>query len=215
MNNVLMDNPLYFYAMVFNPSGRKLDTEPGIMTPQYMYDHDKGYLLDPILDQWRRTIVNRWNMYQQDPATLTRREVIDALNIRLGGRFMESISFFRYVPSPTLGWQLRLVLGKVRVYRVDLNSTVFQNYVRKEDIDWGKDTRILSRKLDRMYYQRVTYEEYTKYYRDNITLTDKELLLNQFNQINILVKSGFIPKAACVDMTDKLGLNNTFIGGKI
>lgn len=211
----LYDNPFYMYALVLNPENRKLDTEPGIMTPQYMYTHDKNYLLDPILDSWRRVIVNTWGMYPQDPATLTRREIIDALNIRLGGKFMDTINFFRFVPSPTLGWQLKLLLGRVNIYRIDLNNTALYNYIRKEDIDWGKDKRVFSRKLNRLYWQNVGYEEYIKFYRDNISVFDRERLLDQFNQITITVKDGFIPKKVCEDMTTKLGLYNPTIGGKI
>lgn len=215
MNNLLLDNPLYFYALIYNPENRRLDTEPGIMTPQYMYSHDKNYLLDPVLDSWRRIIVNKWQMYPQDPMTLTRREVVDALNIKLGGKFMDSISFFRYVPSPTLGWQLKMLMGKMSIIRIDLNDTALMNHIRKEDIDWGNDTRIFARKLNRMYYQNISYEEYTKYYRDNMAIFDKERLLDQFNQITIKVKDGFIPKSVCEDMTVKLGLNSPIIGGKI
>lgn len=215
MNNLLLDNPLYFYALIPNPEGKRLDTEPGLMTPQYLFDHDKNYLFDPIIEPWRRIIVNKWMMYQQDPATLTRREVIDALNIKLGPEFMNSIQFFRYVPSPTLGWQLKLVMLKMAIFRIDLNDTAFTKYVHKEDIDWGRDEHIASRKLNRMYYQQLTYEEFTKYYKDNIPVMNKDLLLNQFNRISIKPEGGFIPKTVCEDMTRKLALNNPFIGGKM
>ena len=42
---------------------------------------------------------------------------------------------------------------------------------------------------------------------------NKEMLLDQFNQINVKVDSGFIPKTIIEDVTYKMGLGNAFTGG--
>ena len=66
------------------------------------------------------------------------------------------------------------------------------------------------KKLNKMYYLSVSYDNYTKYYRDGLNVLDKSNLLNQFNQIRIEPKDGYIPKHLVYDMTGDLGLYNPF-----
>lgn len=214
MNNIFLDNPFYFYSLVMNPEKKNIDNEIGLMSPRYMYDHDKTYLLDGVLDPWRRVIVNTWGMYPQDPDTLTRREVMDAMDLKLGPEYLNSIFFFRYVPSQSLGWQTKLILSKAKIYRIDLNDTNITNYIRKEDIMWGRDKRFANRQLNRLYWQNITSGEYFKFYKDNMPVFNRERLLDQLNQIHVIPKQGYIPKAAVVDMTNKLNLDNV-MGGSL
>ena len=213
MPDLSFNDPFIFYAIFPNPLKKDLSNEPGLMTPQYLYDHNKGYLLDPILEPWRRIIVNVWDMYKQDPGALTRQEIIDALNIRLGPRYMKSIQLFRYIPSVALGWQLKLVMSHMAIFKIDLNNIDVLKYVKREDIDWGFDKHLPMRKLNRLYYEQVQYDEYTKYYKDTQVVFNKEKLLDQFNQITVLVNSGVIPKTVVKDVTYDMGLTNPFNGG--
>lgn len=199
--------PFNFFAIVYNPKDRNLHTEQGLMTPNYMLDHNKTDLLDDVLDPWRRVVTNIWGMYNTiEPMTLTRREIIDAINIKLGPEFMSSIYLYRYVPSPSLGWQLKMVLSKSAFYRMDLDKQELINYIGRENIDWGHDVAIFKRKLDKMYWQKVKYDEYVSRYRDGLNVESKSRLLNQFNQVRVSPPSGIIPNKFIEDMTSKLKL---------
>lgn len=205
------NEPFYFYSIIYNPySRKKLEIETrniGLMTPKYMLDHNKTDLLDDVLAPWRRVIVNIWGMYQEDPGHLTRQEVIDALNIKLGPEFMKSIYLHKFVPSTTLGWQLKLVLSDSAFFRLDMNRIDLINYIGQYNIDWGRDIHIANRKLDKLYWQKVTYDEYVSMYRDGLNVEHKARLLNQFNKIRIEPSTGIIPNKFIEDMTSKLSIN--------
>ena len=198
---------LTFYAITYNPEHVNLKNLP-LMTPNYMMKEKRTDLLDGILYPWRRVIVNVWQMYNTDPGHLTRQEVIDALNIKLGGEFMSSIYLHRYVPSPSLGWQLKLVLADCDITKIDLGRQDVIDYIRKENIDWGRDVHIFNHKLDRSYYENVTYDKYVDSYKDALNVEHKARLLLQFNRVRISPPSGYIPLNYIENMTSKLYLNN-------
>lgn len=202
-----MFDDFFFYDIIYNPEHVNLDNEP-LMTPNYMQKHNKNDLLDGILYPWRRVIVNIWGMYQSDPGTLTRQEVIDALNIKLGGEFMNSIYLYRHVPSPSLGWQLKTVLADCNIFKINLGRKDVIDYIRPTNIDWGHDVRFTSRKLDRMYYENVSYDDYVEQYRDALNVEHRARLLLQFNRVRISPPTGMIPVNFIENMTSKLNMNN-------
>ena len=148
-------------------------------------------------------------MYNRDPCTLTRQEIIDAINIKLGSKELRRLPLLRFVPSVDKNPNLKYYISTMRIFRIDLNNKELLSYI-SNDIDWGIDKYCLSRKLNKMYYLSVSYDNYTKYYRDGLNVLDKSNLLNQFNQIRIEPKDGYIPKHLVYDMTGDLGLYNPF-----
>ena len=45
----MFNQPMYYYYLQYDPHKYATDTDIGIMTPQYMYEHSKWKQLDPIL----------------------------------------------------------------------------------------------------------------------------------------------------------------------
>lgn len=208
-NQLLINEPMYFYFFAPDINNRKFNGEIGIMTPKYLFDNQKFYYLDPILESYKRTIVYKWGMYNRDPGTLTRTEIVDAINIKLGHTELTTLPLFRMVPSTIHAPNMKYLLSTMRIFRLDLNNKELYKYIDNQ-IDWGVDKYCLNRRLNKMYYLSLSYDEYTKYYRDNYSVNDKLNILNQFNQIRIRPKEGYIPKHLVKDMTSEFGLYNPF-----
>ena len=209
----MFNQPMYYYYLQYDTHKYAADTDIGIMTPQYMYEHSKWKQLDPILDGWRRRIINVWEMYSYaDPKSLSREEIIDALNIRMGPDYMMSIPLFHFIPGPALGWQSTLVMRYMNIYRIDINQIELKKWCNNDTIDWGKDAR-LRLPMNRLLCEKERYADYVKYYRDNAIVDDKIRLLDQLNQIHLNIGSDFIPMKFVTNMTNEMGMKDMYLGG--
>ena len=195
--------PFNFYYMLYDPNKSKQLT--GIMTPNYLYKHRKFDVLDDILDPYRRVIIFKWGMYNYtDPKYLNREEIMDAINIRGGADILNSIYLLRFIPSVTLGPKMKELLSDCRIFKLNLNDIKIDKFTNNS-INWGWDVKI-PRKLNRMYYDQVTYDEYVRNYRENI-LYNKIELFSHFNRVQIKINDGIIPIDLIEEVTSSVNLH--------
>jgi len=206
-----INKPFYFYYIEFTDPGRPFSTtNEGIMTPQYLYDHNKFAKLDPILEGWKRVVVNKWHMYQEDPGALTRLEVMNAIQFKLGPDYLNQIPLIRYPLSPNLGMRTKILLNNCRLYRINLNNPLLDNDLRVRDVYWGYDKMVPIRKLDRYYYDRVSSSEYFKYYQDSLPVQHPNRLVDQLNTIYVKPKNGYLSNRVVEDITGKFNVHDMF-----
>lgn len=206
-----INKPFYFYYIEFHEVGQPYsNTNEGIMTPNYMYSHNKFTKLDPILEGWKRVVVNKWHMYQEDPGALTRLEVMNAIEFKLGPDFLNQIPLLRYLPSPNQGMRTKILLNNARIYRINLNNPAFRTEIREQDIYWGYDKNFSARKLDKMYYDRVSSSEYFKYYMDSLPVLHPNRLLDQLNTIYVKPRNGIISYRLVEDITNKFNVHDMY-----
>lgn len=178
--------PLYFYHVV----NKDIDLTDGLISLQYMYDNKKFDLFDKYSSKYRERIVSKWNIDKykgRDAVSLTREEIIDALNIFRGKNGSNYIYFFKYPPYKELGKKMEELLNVKDIYEIDINDSK----IKKEiiDISYGFNMSDSdNKKLDKAYYKNVTKEEYFKNYNDNIQMNFKTL-----NHIGVAFKNGYCP----------------------
>lgn len=180
------NKPLYFYHVI----NKDINIEEGLISLQYMYDNKKFKLFDKYSSKYRERIVSKWNINKyvgRNPDSLTREEIIDALNIFRGENGSNYIYFFRYPPYKELGRKMEELLNVKDVYEIDIND----EEVKKEilDISFGFNMSNTDNfKLDKVYYENITKEEYFKNYNDAIPMNFSTL-----NHIGIAFKDGICP----------------------
>ena len=182
-----MGNNLYFYHLV----NKDIDiTKNGLISLQYMYDNSMFDLFDKSSEKYINRIVNDWNLENfkaRDPKTLSREDIIEALNTFRGPNGSNYIYFFRYAPFKELGSKMANILKNKSIYRIDLNSEDIKENIL--EIDYGHEkARKDLKKLDRLYYEKVAESEYFSEYNENIPL-----IFSSLNHIAIAFKNGYCP----------------------
>lgn len=182
-----MENNLYFYHLV----NKNIDiTKNGLISPQYMYNNSMFDLFDKSTEKYRNRIVDAWNIEQfkgRAPETLSREEILEALNTFRGANGSNYIYFFRYAPFKKLGTKMANILKEKAIYRIDINSEDIQENIL--EIDYGREkSHSDGKKLDRIYYENITENEYFSEYNENITP-----LFNTLSHIAIAFKNGNCP----------------------
>ena len=177
----------YFYHLV--PKGS--DISKGLLSPQYMYDN--GIDVSNALDKYRDRLVDGWDIYPyKKPYELTDEEILSGLNKFRGNGGSDTIYFFRYPPYEDLGINMKNILKKKDIYRIDLNDKDTQKYVR--EINWGyENSHTRNKSLNKKYYENVSKDEYFSNYDDN-----NYPLFASINHIGVITKYGYIPKK-CIE----------------
>lgn len=164
-NLVSLNKPLYFYHVVDKNANMNL----GLISLQYMYNHNLLDLFDKSASKYKKGIVSYWNIskYQgRDSNSLTREEILDALNLFRGEFCSSYIYFFRYPPYRELGKKIEDLLTGKDIYRININDERVQKKIR--DIFYGYEGNHGDGKpLDRKYYEEITKEEYFSNYNDS------------------------------------------------
>jgi len=188
--------PLYFYHVVNKNSNMSL----GLLSLQYMYNNKQYDLFDKYSEKYKKRIVKDWNIekYQNRvESSLTREEILDALNIYRGPYGTSQIFFFRYPPKPSLGPKVAELLKYKDIYRIDINNPKTQKYIK--DIFYGyEESHSDNKKLDRQYYENITEEKYFAKYDDKIPMNFMKL-----NHISIAFKEEYCPIAIIEKLKEK------------
>ena len=157
-----LNKPLYFYHVI----NKDAVLDDGIYSLKYMYDNGLFELFDKSTKKYKLRIVNDWNIEKYKDRkvdSLTREEIMDALNIFRGEYGSRYIYFFRYPLYKELGSRMAEILKYKDIYRIDINDERIQKYI--VDIFYGYDLSNSDNKvLDRSYYENVTCDEYFKKY---------------------------------------------------
>ena len=178
------NKPLYFYHLV----NKDADMSNGLISLQYMYEHNLFAMFDKNILKYKERIVGNWDIKKyKNRDTLTREEYIDALNIYRGIYGANYIYFFRFPPYKKLGKKI-FELSKFKdIYRINLNDEGLQKNM--VDIFYGFDMSNSDNKiLDKKYYENVTKKEYFSKYDDSIYVNFSTL-----NHIGISFKNGNCP----------------------
>ena len=183
---IKVNNPLYFYHVI----NKDADISRGIFSLKYMYDNELFDLFDKNVQKYKKRIVNNWNISKytnRDENSLTREEIIDALNIFRGKYGASYLYFFRYPLYEELGIKIKELLRVKDIYRININDEEIQKNIK--DIFYGYDLSESDNKLlDKDYYEKVTKEEYFSKYDDNLEMNFKSL-----NHISISFENDFCP----------------------
>lgn len=176
-----LNSPLYFYHL----ANKNAFLENGLYSLQYMYDHQLFDLFDKSVEKYKHRIVGEWKTkyYQRDVSSLTREEVIDALNSFRGEYGSRYIYFFRYPPKKSLGDRMSRILEDKVIYRINICDEEVQRCIK--DIFYGYHEGEL---LDHNYYKKVTEKEYFSSYDDTI-----EMNFSKINHIAIAFQDDFCP----------------------
>lgn len=181
-----LNEPLYFYHIM----NKDVKEELGILSLQYMYDHQLFELFDKNACKYKTRIIDNWNIpkYQgREEDSLTREEILDALNIFRGPYGSKYIYFFRYPPYKKLGPKMKTLLETKNIYQIDINDEEIQKYIL--DISYGyQKSNTDNQKLDKKYYETVSKEEYFKDYDDSLTMNFSTL-----NHIGIAFIDSYCP----------------------
>lgn len=176
-----LNPPLYFYHLV----NKNADLSHGIISLQYMYDHKLYDLFDKYVDKYKERIVSSWNITKyknRSKDSLTREEILDALNIFRGKYGTSYIYFFKYPPTEKLGTRMKNLLKYKDIYRIDINNEEIQKNII--DIFYGYDkSNSDNKKLTKDYYENISEEEYFSKYNDSLTLN-----FSMLNHIGIAFK---------------------------
>ncbi len=179
---IYLNKPLYFYHLV----DKKANLNNGLISLQYMYEHQLFDLFDKYTSKYRERIVSVWSIAKykgRNPNSLTREEIINALNIFRGPYGTSYIYFFKYPPFKQLGPRMKAILEYKDIYRININNEQVQKNII--DIFYGynqshSDQQLLTKE----YYEHVSKEEYFKNYNDNISMNYSTL-----NHISIAFKN--------------------------
>lgn len=181
-----LNEPLYFYHVV----SKSADMSIGLLSLQYMYDHEMFDLFDNYVSKYKKRIVKDWHIAKYENKSedeLTREEILDALNIFRGEYGSSYIYFFRYPLKRELGKRISELLDEKDIYRIDINSELVQRKIK--DIFYGYDmSNSDNDKLDLGYYKKVTEEEYFSKYDDDLPMNFSSL-----NHISIAFVDGYCP----------------------
>lgn len=180
MNN----KELYFYHLA------PKNIENGLISLKYMYDNNMYELFDKYSLKYKSRIVNDWNIekyYGKDENSLTREEIIDALNIFRGKNGHNYIYFFRYPPYKELGKNMSEVLGNKDIYRINIMDDRVKNIILNIFYGYNKSNSD-NEVLDLEYYINISKEDYFKDYND-----DDNMIFKNINHIGISFKDGICP----------------------
>lgn len=183
---IKLNIPLYFYHVV----DKSADVSIGLLSLKYMYDNKMFNLFDKNTEKYKTRIVKDWNIRKyknRDENSLTREEIIDALNIFRGKYGLSYIYFFKYPPYEGLGLKIKELLNYKDIYRININDEILQRKII--DIFYGyynsNSNNIL---LNKSYYENMTEDEYFKEYDDNMVMNFSKL-----NHIAIAFKDDYCP----------------------
>lgn len=183
---IKLNEPLYFYHVI----NKDADISKGILSLKYMYDNELFNLFDKNIRKYKKRIVNDWNIEKyknRDENTLTREEIIDALNIFRGEYGASYIYFFKFPLYKELGTKINELLKVKDIYRININDEEVQKNIK--DIFYGYDESNSDNKiLDKSYYENITEEEYFKNYDDSLVMNFSTL-----NHISIAFKDNYCP----------------------
>lgn len=162
---IKLNEPFYFYHVV----DKKADLSLGLLSLQYMYNHHLWDLFDNSSRKYREGIVSYWNLEKyrgRDFNSLTREEILDALNLFRGEYCSRYIYFFRYSPFSSLGNRMSELLKEKNIYRININDEEIQKKII--DIFYGyENNHGDGKKLTREYYEKVEEKEYFENYVDS------------------------------------------------
>jgi hypothetical protein len=183
---VKLNDPLYFYHLV----PKNADLSKGLLSPKYMYQNKLHKLFDESIEKYRSRIVDSWNIAKyknRDEKTLTREEIIDALNIFRGKEGSNYIYFFKF-PPVNIGKNMDKLLKTKEIYKININDEEIQKNIL--DIYWGNEQNEKNnKKLNKIYYQNINEKEYFKNYDDN-----SKILFKNINHISIAFKNNYCKK---------------------
>ena len=176
----------YFYHMV----PKKSNMKNGILSMQYMYDHDMNDLLDNSLNKYRKRMSDKdmWGYYPDtNPEDLTQDQLIKGLQKYRGKDALNKIYFFRYAPYSALGPNMKSTIAGKDIYRIDLNDPRVQKLIKK--VDWGYvGSNNDNERLTKDWYEKVTKDDYFKDYDDK-----SKMNFASMNHIGISPIKGNIP----------------------
>lgn len=183
---IKVNEPLYFYHVVNKDS----DMSKGLLSLKYMYDNKLYNLFDKNANKYKRRIVSDWNIEKyknRKEESLTREEILEALNIFRGKHGTSYIYFFKYPLYKELGPKIEKLLEVKDIYRININDEEIQKNIK--DIFYGyqesnSDNKILTKE----YYETITKEEYFSKYDDNL-----EMNFSKLNHISIAFKEDYCP----------------------
>lgn len=182
---IRLNEPLYFYHLV----NKNANLNIGLLSLQYMFDHNLYHLFDQSVSKYKERIVNGWNKKYlgRDKNSLTREEILDALTLFRGSYGANYIYFFRYPPYKELGPNMEEVLKYKDIYRIDIHDETIQKYFL--DIDYGyEQSHSDHQKLDKDFYETITKQNYFSDYNDN-----DDMIFKSLNHIGIAFKDGYCP----------------------
>lgn len=183
---IKLNAPLYFYHLV----PKKVSLNTGLLSLKYMYDHNMNDYFDKYTAKYLERITNSWNIpvyHHRRPDTLTREEIIDALNIFRGPYGASYIYFFKFPPTADLGPKMATDLATKDIYRLNINDEEVEKSII--DIFYGyENSHSDNTKLTKKYYETVTPEAYFKNYDDNLPLNYASL-----NHIAIAFANDYCP----------------------
>ena len=183
-NLVKTNKPFYFYHLI----NKDVDMTNGIISLQYMYDHQLFALFDKNALKYLDRITNDWNIDKyKGKNNLTREEYIDALNAFRGKWGANYIYFFKYAPYKNMGNKIKELSKYKDIYRININDEEIQKQIA--DIFYGFDMNNSdNQQLDREYYENVSKEKYFCQYDESI-----EMNFSRINHIGIRFKNGNCP----------------------
>lgn len=177
-------SPFYFYHLV----DKDKEMTQGLISLQYMYDHELYDLFDKEVLKYKNRIIKDWELEKyKGKEHLTREEYIDALCTFRGEDGANCIYFFRYPPYTELGPKIKELSLYKDIYRIDLHKEELQSQIKS--IFYGYDLSHSDNiPLDKHYYEKVTKQEYFEKYDDSISMNFSTL-----NHISISFKEGHCP----------------------
>jgi len=183
---IKVNEPFYFYHVV----DKDASLSPGLLSLQYMYDHQLLELFDKSSNKYRKGIVSYWELDKykgSDSASLTREEILDALNLFRGEYTSSYIYFFKFPPYASLGSKMEEMLKEKDIYQININDEEVQKNIL--DIFYGyENNHGDSKKLTREYYEDVGEKEYFQNYEDS-----EERNFATLNHIAIAFKNDYCP----------------------
>lgn len=183
---IKLNEPLYFYHVV----NKNADMSEGLISLKYMYDHNMFDLFDKYTDKYKERIVSSWNIPKykgRDEKSLSREEIMDALNTFRGPYGTSYIYFFRYPLYEEMGNRIKELLKEKDIYRINIRDEEVEKHIK--DIFYGYEGSMSDNKmLDLNYYKNVTKEEYFSKY-DN----DEKMNFKNLNHISIAFTENYCP----------------------
>lgn len=185
---IKINEPCYFYHII----DKEADITKGILSLKYMYDNKMYELFDKHAEKYKYRIVSSWNIEKykgRKEETLTRSEIIDALEIFRGQYGPSYIYFFKFPPQKTLGKKMGKILKDKNIYRININDE--ELILKIKDIFYGLNIQEVDKTiLTKSYYEKITPEEYFKNYDDTL-----EMNFNTLNHISIAFIDDYCPNS--------------------
>ena len=173
---IKINEPLYFYHLI----NKDVDISKGILSLKYMYNNKMYDIFDKYIEKYKYRITNSWNIKKYKNKTeLTREEIMDCLNIFRGKYGCSYIYFFKYPPYKKLGKKMKKILKCKDIYQININDEEVMKSIK--DISYGFDlSNSNNKKLNKLYYEKISEEEYFSKYDDNL-----EINFSTLNHISI------------------------------